>query len=84
MQELHAQWGINVGDNVVLLLVEKTEIDENVQNGIQKMVVGDPDFMTRDKVYDRMKQLKAKNCEGYNRIPQKSRFFSSFSLSLCE
>ena len=27
--------------------------------------------MTRDRVYECLKQLKSKNCEGYDRIPQR-------------
>ena len=29
------------------------------------------EFMTRDKVYECIKQLKPKNSEGYDRIPQR-------------
>ena len=52
-------------------LVTNTWVDPNVENGIQKSVMGDGDFMTRDRVYQCIKQLKVENSEGYDRIPQR-------------
>ena len=42
-------------------------VDQNLQNGTQKIMAGDGDFMTRDSII----QFKTKNCEGYDRIPQR-------------
>ena len=42
-----------------------------MENGKQRNQMGDVDFMTRDQVYECIKQLKTKNCEGYHRIPQR-------------
>ena len=58
-------------DAKVKKLVENVTIDPSVQNGIQQNVIGYGDFMIRDRVYECMKQLKTKNCEGYDRIPQR-------------
>ena len=33
-------------------LVENITLDQNVKNGIQKPIMGDVDFMTRDRVYE--------------------------------
>ena len=52
-------------------LVENVRVDQNVQNGKQKPVIGDGEFMTRDRVLECIKQLKNKNCGGYDRIPQR-------------
>ena len=52
-------------------LVESVTIDPNVQNSVQKTVMGGGDFMTRDRVFECIKQLKSKNCEGYDCIPQR-------------
>ena len=38
-------------DVKVKKLVENVTVDQNVQNGTQKTVMGDADFMTRDRVY---------------------------------
>ena len=58
-------------DEKVKNLVEKTRVDPGVHNGTQKLESGDFDFMTRDNVYKCIKQLKTKNSEGYDRIPQR-------------
>ena len=58
-------------DSKVKNLVTYTGVDPNVENGIQKSVKGDGDFMTRDRVYQCIKQLKVENSEGYDRIPQR-------------
>ena len=42
-----------------------------MENGIQKPVMVDGDFMSRDQVYQCIKQLKVKNSEGYDHIPQR-------------
>ena len=61
----------NFFEDKVKKLVEKVTIDPNVENGKQRNQMGDGDFMTRDRVYECIKQLKTKNCEGYDRIPQR-------------
>ena len=48
----------NYFDEKVKNLVKKTKVDQNVQNGIQNQLMGDDDFMTRDRVYECIKQLK--------------------------
>ena len=46
-------------------LVSNTGVDPNVENGIQKPVMEDGHCMTRERVYQCIKQLKVKNSEGY-------------------
>ena len=45
-------------DDKVKKLVESVQIEQNVFNGNQRPLMGDGDFMTRDWVYECMKQLK--------------------------
>ena len=52
-------------------IVESSQIDPNVYNGRTKMGTVDCDFMTAIDIYECVKQLKIKNCEGYDRIPQR-------------
>ena len=58
-------------DEKVKNLVKNVGVDKLVENGTQKLVSDEVGFMTRDRVYECLKQLKSKNCEGYDRIPQK-------------
>ena len=52
-------------------IVDSSQIDENVYNGRQKMVTTGGDFMTTTDILECVNQLKMKNCEGYDRIPQR-------------
>ena len=49
-------------------IIEKVVIGDDVYNGKDKMVA---DFMTKSDIISCIKMLKVKNCEGYDRIPQK-------------
>ena len=51
--------------------VEKVEIDNDVDNGKVKMNASNLNFMTKNDIITRIKMLKVKNCEGYDRIPQR-------------
>ena len=46
-------------------------IDSTVNNGQMKLVVADSDFMSEMEIIECVGQLKLKNCEGYDRIPQR-------------
>ena len=52
-------------------ITARFNIDNNVYNGARKLVVADSDFMSPFDKIECEKQLKIKNCEGYDRIPQR-------------
>ena len=52
-------------------IVKNSSIDHNVYNGTGKLVVAESDFMSPFDILECVKQLKIKNCEGYDRIPQR-------------
>ena len=58
-------------DEKIKSMVEKVVIDNDVYNGKVKMVAGNLDFMTKSDIISCIKMLKVKNCEGYDRIPQR-------------
>ena len=51
--------------------VKSANIDRGVYNGTTKMVAAETNFMSRLEILECVKQLKIKNCEGYDRIPQR-------------
>ena len=55
-----ADFFANFFDEKVKKLVEKTSVDQNVQNGTQKIVAEEFDFMTRDRVYECIKRTLSK------------------------
>ena len=46
-------------------------IDPNIYNGEVRIQMANKNFMTREKVMQAMKDLKIKNCEGSDLIPQR-------------
>ena len=52
-------------------IVKSAIIDPTVYNGQTKMAAADSDFMSENEILECVKQLKLKNCEGYDRIPQR-------------
>ena len=52
-------------------ITNSTLVDPNVYNGVNKMVAGDEMFMSISEVKSCIKSIKIKNCEGYDRIPQR-------------
>ena len=57
--------------NKITNIVNESRININVYNGTQKMVINDRNFMTENNVIKAIMSLKCKNCEGYDRIPQR-------------
>ena len=55
----------------VALIVSENKVDDNVYNGKQKIKDNCMNFMTPNNVIDAIKTIKIKNCEGYDRIPQR-------------
>ena len=58
-------------DEKIKNTVEKVEIDNDVYNGRAKMDASNLNFMTKPDIIACIKMLKVKNCEGYDRIPQR-------------
>ena len=58
-------------DNKVKRIVETCEVDSSVYNGKKKLNCDTENFMTVENVSNAMKSVKIKNCEGYDRIPQR-------------
>ena len=58
-------------DNKVKAIVESCKVDDNVYNGKRKVNTNDKNFMTRDNIIKAIKSIKIKNCEGFDRIPQR-------------
>ena len=52
-------------------IVSNVNIDPNIHNGGRKIFANDSMFMTREDIITSVKSLKTKNCEGYDRIPQR-------------
>ena len=52
-------------------IVEEVQIDPNVYNGKRKIRVEDDFFMSKNEIIIAVKSLKTKNCEGYDRLPQR-------------
>ena len=58
-------------DEKVKTIVESCKVDNDVYNGKRKVITNDDNFMTRDNIIKAIKSIKIKNCEGYDRIPQR-------------
>ena len=55
----------------VARIVGETAVNQNVYNGRSKMAADPLMFMTSPKISEYIKDLKLKNTEGYDRIPQR-------------
>ena len=51
--------------------MESTQFDNEVYNGVRKIVANNKMFMYRIDIINSIKNVKLKNCEGYDRIPQR-------------
>ena len=58
-------------NNKVKLLANEAKINQNTYNGKAKVITTDENFMTYDAIMECLKSIKIKNCEGYDRIPQR-------------
>lgn len=58
-------------DNKVKSLVRESLIDPNIYNGRVKFLSMDKFFMGKEAILDCVGSLKIKNCEGYDRLPQR-------------
>ena len=58
-------------DDKVKTIVESCKVDNDVYNGRSKVNSNDKNFMTRENVIKAIRSIKIKNCEGYDRIPQR-------------
>ena len=52
-------------------IVSTTTVDQNVYNGKRKVCVQCKMFMTSDHINECVKNIKIKNTEGFDRIPQR-------------
>ena len=52
-------------------IVNNTIIDENIHNGFKKLNSENLFFMSSTDLKECIKNIKIKNCEGYDRIPQR-------------
>ena len=57
--------------NKIANIVNESQINYNVYNGTRKVFSNDNNFMSESNVIDAIMSLKIKNCEGYDRIPQR-------------
>ena len=55
----------------VTKIVDETNVNSNVYNGIQKVVAQSENFMSMSSIEECIKSIKIKNTEGYDRIPQR-------------
>ena len=55
----------------VVKISNDTVINDNVYNGQKKVYCDDKMFMSSQKIVECVKTIKMKNCEGYDRIPQR-------------
>ena len=58
-------------DNKVKNIVNEMDVDVNVYNGKKKLASNNVNFMCENDVLNAIMSLKTKNCEGYDRIPQR-------------
>ena len=61
----------NTDDKKVLGIVEWIKVYQGVYNGRQKIHAANWMFMTGGRIVECIKNLKIKNTEGFNRIPQR-------------
>ena len=57
--------------NKVESITRETQVDQNVYNGRRKLTAVIQMFMSMNNIETCMKAIKVKNCEGYDRIPQR-------------
>jgi hypothetical protein len=57
--------------NKITNIVNESRINPNVFNGNRKVNVENKNFVTEKNILDAISSLKTKNCEGYDRIPQR-------------
>ena len=57
-------------DKKVKSILETCSVN-NVYNGLQKINANELNFMTTQNIHDALMSIKIKNCEGYDRIPQR-------------
>ena len=67
----HATAFANFFSNKVNSIVNQTQIDPEVYNGRCKLVCDQEFFMSPADILECLKSIKTKNCEGYDRIPQR-------------
>ena len=67
----HASTFADFFSNKVKTITNQTNIDPGVYNGFKKVDVESNFFMTETDILECMKSIKPKNCEGYDRIPQR-------------
>ena len=58
-------------DDKIKKVLAQSKMDETVYNGSKKVDSACEFFMNEDQVFECLKSLKIKNCEGYDRIPQR-------------
>ena len=61
----------NYFESKVNSLISNANINQSVYNGITKIRVNEENFMTLHNVTKAMKEIKLKNSEGCDRIPQR-------------
>ena len=67
----HAAAFANFFSTKVNTIVNETQIEPGVYNGVNKLNVDNEFFMTKADITECIKSIKTKNCEGYDRIPQR-------------
>ena len=67
----HATAFADFFSNKVKSIISQTVIDPNVYNGKAKINAHSKFFMTSTDIKECLKSIKTKNCEGYDRIPQR-------------
>ena len=70
-QANHAQAFANFFSNKVNSIVTQSVIDDNVYNGKKLFDCPSSPFMSNDNILECLKDIKIKNCEGFDRIPQR-------------
>ena len=58
-------------ENKVKKIVQDTQINPNVYNGKRKLIAPSEFFMSPDEISLAINSLKIKNCEGFDKIPQR-------------
>ena len=71
IQKDQAQVFATFFSNKVKQIVTQSSISNNVFNGIKKVTCNQSPFMSCANVLECLKEIKQKNCEGYDRIPQR-------------
>ena len=58
-------------ENKVKDIVKSCKVDDSVYNGTKKVTCNDHNFMSVENIVKAFKTIKIKNCEGFDRIPQR-------------